>query len=98
MNIRIVLRHGLHDWTLRKANADNQIVTALGEGAHRRLDRNRIARLDVTQHDAERRFAATGPAIGEHSRLSALHTGPGGGIEGTIILAADVKDDPDVNL
>src|SRR5258706_11759723 len=98
MNIRIVPGHGLHDRSLRKANADNQIVTALSKGAHRRLDRNRIARLDVAQQHIEGGFATTRLAVGEHSRLSALHSGPGGGIEGTIVFAVDVKDDADMNL
>src|SRR5882757_6968957 len=98
MNIWIVFRHGLHDRTLRKSNADDQIIAALSKGAHRRLDRYRIARLDVAKHNVESGFPATRLTVGEHSRFSALHPGPGGGIEGTIVFTADVKDDTDVNF
>src|SRR5436309_2701199 len=98
MNIAIVFRHGLHDRTLRKAHSDDQVIAALSKSAHRRLDRYRSSRLDVAKHNIESGFPATRLTVGEHSRFSAFHPGPGGGIEGTIVFTADVKDDADVNL
>src|SRR5512138_1160372 len=47
MDVRIVFRDGLHDWALRKADPNDEIVAAFRKGAHCRLDGDRIARLDV---------------------------------------------------
>src|SRR6266571_7442243 len=98
MNIRIILRDGLHDRTLRKADTDYKIVTALGERAHRRLDRDGIAGLHVANNYIQRRLAAACLAVGKHACLGALHSVPRRSIERTIVFSADVKNDADANL
>src|SRR2546430_9829687 len=98
VNVRIILRDGLHDWTLRKADADNEIVTALSERPHCRFDRDRIARLDIANDYIQWGLATARLAVGQHARLGALHSVPSRGIERTIVFAADVKDNADANL
>ncbi len=85
VDVRVVLRHLLHDGGLREADADDEVVVALGEGAHRGLDGGRVAGLHVAQHD------------GKIFR-GAHHALPRRRVEGAVVLAADVEDDADVNL
>src|SRR5919107_1503650 len=76
---RVVLRDRLHDGRLREADADDEVVAALGEGAHRGLDGGRVARLHVAQDDAERGLVARA-AVRVPARLGALHAVEGGGV------------------
>ncbi len=85
IDVRIILRDALHDRRLREADTDDQIVAAFREGAHRGLDRGRVARLDVPQDDRK-------------VLRRALDAFPGGGVERAVVLASDVEDDSDVNL
>ena len=98
MKIRIIARNRLHDRALRKANTDDQIVVALSKRPHCRFDRNRIAGFDIAQDYIHSRLAAARLAVGEEAGFGAFHARPGGGIERTIVLTADVKDYPNVNL
>jgi hypothetical protein len=97
-DVRIVARDDLHDRTLREADADDEVIAALRERAHRRLDRRRVPGLDVAEHDPEGRPSAGRPAVRQHSCFGALDPCPGRGIERPIVLAADVEDDADANL
>ena len=78
--------------------ADDEVVAPLGERTHRRLDGVRRPWLDVAEHDAQRRLAAAGLAVGKRPRFRALDPGPRRGIERAIVLAADVEDDADARL
>src|SRR6266850_2557249 len=80
VNVWVILRHHFHDWRLGKSHSDDQIVFALRERAHCRLDRSWITRFYITQNDTERGFAATS-SVGVLSSFRALHAGECGGIE-----------------
>src|SRR5262245_30042923 len=103
INIRIVLRDLLHDRRLRETDADDEVVTTFCKRAHRRLDRSWIARLYVTHNDVKRRLLIslliqTWLAVGLVTSFGALHSDPGCRIEGTVILTANVEDNPDANF
>src|SRR5919112_3600157 len=66
--VRVVLRDYLHDGRLREADADDEVVAALGEGAHRGLYRSRVAGLHVAHEYAERGLVA-GLSVGVLARL-----------------------------
>src|SRR5436309_2135845 len=51
VDVRIVLRYNVHDGCLREADSDDEVVAALGEGAHRWLNRDGVSRLNVAQND-----------------------------------------------
>src|SRR6266516_564813 len=97
VNVGVVLCHHFHDWRLGKSHPDDQIIFALSERAHCRLDRSWVARFYITQNDAQRRFTATG-SVGVLSSLGALHAGEGCGIERAIVFAADIKDDANMDF
>src|ERR1043165_8333811 len=82
---RIVFCHRFDDWCLREPDANDQIVTALGESAHCRLDRSRIAGLHVPQNDWK-------------VLRSPPNTFPGGSVEGMIVLTPDIEDNANVNF
>src|SRR5712664_3904063 len=98
LEIRIIVRYRLHDWALSKAYPDDQIVTALSKRAHRRLDRNRIAGFDVAQDYVQLRFATARFAVRKHAGFGAFHARPGRRVERTIVFAANIKNNPNVNL
>src|SRR2546423_584936 len=85
VDVRVVLRHNVHYGCLGEADADDEVVAALGERAHRRLNRDGVAGLHVAQHYRDILRGA----------LDAL---PRGGVERAVVLAADVEDDADANL
>ncbi len=92
LNVGIVLRDRVENRRLREADADDEVVFALGKRAHGRLDVDRRARLDVAQHDPEAGLSAV-RAVRQRAGLGAFHAVPRGGIEGAIVLAADVEHD-----
>src|ERR1044071_2166841 len=85
LNIRIVFRNLLHDGRLGKTNSDDEIEVSFGERAHGRLDGVWRTGFDVAQHNRQ-------------ILCGALHTFPRSSVERAIVLAADIKNDPDVNL
>ena len=89
---RIVLRDRLENRRLREADADDEVVLALGKRAHRGLDVDRRARLDIAHDDAEARLSAVG-AVRQRAGLGALHPVPCRGVERTVVLAADIEHD-----
>jgi len=103
MDVRIIGRHRLHDRRLSKADANHQVIAALGKRAHRRFNGGRIARLNIAQDDIHCRlvfsfFVFARLPVGCLTCLGAFHSNPCGRIERAIVLAADVKDNPHVNL
>src|SRR5215208_196013 len=85
LNVWVVFGDLLHDWGLSKANSDDQIEIAFGEGAHRGFDGVWCTGFDIAQDDWEI-FRGT------------LHTFPGSGVKRAIVLSANVENDADVNL
>ncbi len=85
LDVRVVLGDGLDDGGLGEADADDEVVPQLGEGARGRLEGDRIARLRVAQDDGE---VLRRPRDAPEGR----------GVEGTVVLAAAVEDDADVDL
>src|SRR5215510_2767573 len=83
MEPRVILRHFFQDRPLGEPHAGNEVVAVLSESPQRRLDRGRVARLDVAQDDREIFFRA------QYARVR-------GGVERAVILAADVEDDADL--
>ena len=85
VDLRVVLRHRLDDGRLGEADADDEVVAHLGEGAGGGLQGGRIARLGVAQDDGELLRRPRHPAEGR-------------GVERAVVLAAAVEDDPHPDL
>src|SRR6478609_90544 len=84
-DIRVVIRHLLHDRSLSKSDPNDQVEASLGKSAHRGFDRGWISRLDIVQANV-------------HVFLRTLHTFPCRGIKRPIVLAADIKHDTDLDI
>src|SRR3984893_1972618 len=80
VNVRIVLRDNLDDRRLGKADADDQIVAALGKRAQGWFDGSGRAGCDIAQHDAQGRLA-TALAVGPCAGLGTLDPGERGRVE-----------------
>src|SRR5437867_10667778 len=98
VKVRIVLRDGFHDRRLGEADADDQIITTLCEGAHGRLNRSGISRLYIAQDDIHGRLSTTRLAIRHHTGFGALYSGPCSSVERAIVFAADVEDDANMRF
>src|SRR5215470_2356675 len=83
MELRVILSHFFQDRPLGESHAGDEVVAVLRESPQRRLDRGRVARLDVAQDDREIFFRA------HYARVR-------GGVERAAVLAADVEDDADL--
>src|SRR5688500_7012188 len=85
LNVRIIFRYEFHDRRLCETHANDEIEIAFGESTHCRFDRVCRSRFDVAQDDRKifRR---------------ALHALPRSSVERTIVLAADVENDPNAYL
>src|SRR5215213_6183075 len=83
LDVRIILRHLLHDRRLRETHSDDQIEISFSKRAHRRLNRVRRAGFNVTQDNRQ--------IFGR-----ALHAFPRRRIERAIVLSADVKNNADM--
>src|SRR5438445_7792393 len=84
-DIRVIGRHLLHDRPLGKPDADYQVEILLGKSTHRRLDRCRIARLDIIEADIK-------------IILCAFYAFPRSSVERAVIFAANVKNNADAYL
>src|ERR1043165_2103228 len=85
LNVWIVLGDLFHDRSLGKTDADDEVEVALSKRAHRWFDRVRSAWFNVAQNDRE-----------IPGRL--LHAFPRSSVEGSIVFAADIEDDSDLDL
>src|SRR5262249_24511977 len=85
IQIRVVLGSRFDLWRLRESDTDDQVVSALCKGTHRRLNRGRIAAFNIPQHDWQ--------VFG-----SATDSLPGSRIKRAVVLATDIKDDTNMNL
>src|SRR5688500_16026295 len=85
LNVRIVFRDLLHDRRLCEAHANDEIEVAFREGTHRGFDRVWRSRFNVPQDD-------------RMIFRRALHPLPRRRVERTIVLAADIENDPDAYL
>src|SRR5215471_1024506 len=81
----IILRNRVDDRRMVKAHANNQVVAAFGKRPHRRLNGGGVTRLDVAQNDRK---------IFSRSAYTLQRRG----VEGMIVLPADVKNDSDMDL
>jgi hypothetical protein len=52
-NLRVIDGHLTHDRRLSEADADDEVVSTLGERAHGGLDRVGCARLNIPEHDSQ---------------------------------------------
>src|SRR6266576_1115982 len=98
MDVWIIPGDTLHDGSLSKTDADDQVIAALSKRAHGRLNRSRITGLDIAENNIQRRLATASLAIRQGPRFSAFHAGPRRRIERAIVFAADVKNNAHMNF